>query len=95
MIDGSHNWPMVFIDFCYISQMLKKDGHIMIDDIQFHSVKELASMLSEQPDFEPVLDLGKSLVFRQIADNEWDWQSIAYIVKKTNEYSKMRNPFEL
>ncbi len=96
LIDGCHNWPMAFVDFCYVNQMLKTGGYIMIDDVQLHSVKELARMLSEQPGFELALDLGKSLVFRRTADNRGgDWASIPYIVRKTNEYSKTSNPFAL
>jgi len=96
LIDGSHNWPMVFVDFCYVNQMLKTGGYIMIDDVQLHSVKELARMLSEQPGFELTLNLGKSLVFRRAADNKGgDWLSIPYIVRKTNEYARAENPFLL
>lgn len=97
LIDGSHNWPMVFVDFCFVNQMLKTGGYIMIDDIQLHSVKELARMLSEQPGFELALDLGKSLVFRRTSTYEYggDWASSPYIVRKTNEYSKTINPYSL
>ncbi len=96
LIDGCHNWPMVFVDFCFANQMLKTGGYIMIDDVQLHSVKELARMLSEQPGFELALDLGKSLVFRRTSDNSGgDWAKIPYIVRKTNEYSRTSNPFAL
>ena len=98
LIDGCHNWPMVFVDFCYVNRMLKTGGYFMIDDVQLHSVKELAKMLSEQPGFEMVLDLGKSLVFRRTTDEARilaDWAFIPYVVRKTNEYSRMRNPFAL
>ena len=42
--------------------MLCQGGYLMIDDVQPHSVEELARLLVEEPDFEPALDLGKSLI---------------------------------
>lgn len=96
LIDGCHNWPMVFVDFCYINQMLKAGGYLMIDDVQLHSVKELARMLFEQPGFELALDMGKSLIFRKTSNEKMgDWAYIPYIVRKTNEYAKYNNPFFL
>ena len=47
LIDGGHNWPTVFIDFFYINFMLREGGYLMIDDLQLHSVKELARFLAE------------------------------------------------
>lgn len=97
LIDGCHNWPMAFVDFCYINQMLKAGGYLMIDDVQLHSVKELARMLAEQPGFELALDLGKSLVFRRTTEMRalGEWGQLPYIVRKTNDYAKCSNPFFL
>lgn len=97
LIDGCHNWPMAFVDFFYCNYMLKPGGYIMIDDVQLHSVKELARMLSEQPGFELALDLGKSLVFRRTSEARTlgEWGYLPYIVRKSNEYAQMRNPFHL
>lgn len=97
LIDGCHNWPMAFVDFFYANYMLKPGGYMMIDDVQLHSLKELARMMSEQPGFELVLDLGKSLVFRRVTENRLigEWNEIPYIVRKTNEYAKTENPYRL
>jgi GT2 family glycosyltransferase len=97
LIDGSHNWPMVFVDFCYANYMLKAGGFIMIDDLQLHSVKELGRMLSEHPDFRLELDLGKSLVFRRVSDNRTmsEWGGIPYIARKSKEYAQSTNPYSL
>lgn len=43
LIDGCHGWPSVFVDFCYLNAMLKKDGLMIVDDVQLHSVGELAA----------------------------------------------------
>jgi hypothetical protein len=97
LIDGCHNWPMVFVDFFYVNYMLKEGGYLMIDDVQLHSVKELARLLSEESNFELVLDLGKSLVFRRSSASRTlgEWIDLSYLVRKSNEYERLRNPFSL
>jgi hypothetical protein len=97
LIDGCHNWPLAFLDFFYVNFMLKLGGYLMIDDVQLHSIKEIARMLVEQPEFELALDLGKSLVFRRISGNRTlgEWSSLPYIVRKTTEYERTVNRFAL
>jgi glycosyltransferase involved in cell wall biosynthesis len=97
LIDGSHNWPMVFVDFCYANYMLKTGGLIMIDDVQLHSVKELARMLSEHPDFRLELDLGKSLVFCRLSETRTlrEWIDIPYISRMSTLYAQTTNPYGL
>ena len=97
LIDGCHNWPMVFLDFFYTNYMLKTGGFLMIDDIQLHSIRELARMLSEQPEFQLERQIGKSLIFRRIADARilGEFDSIPYIARKTNEHARSGNPFSL
>jgi len=97
LIDGCHNWPMVFVDFCYSNYMLKPGGFIMIDDVNLHSVKELARMLSEHPDFHLELDLKNSLIFRRISNCRTlsEWNAIPYISRKTSEYAQAANSYSL
>ncbi len=97
LIDGIHNWPMVFVDFFYCNYMLRPGGYIMIDDLQIHSIRELARMLVEQPGFELVLDIGKSMVFRRTTELRalGEWNTLPYVLRKTNEYMKRENPFSL
>lgn len=97
LIDGSHNWPMVFVDFFFANHMLKTDGLIMIDDLQLHTVKELGRMLSEQPEFKLELDIDKSMVFWRVGDARilGEWPDLPYIVRKTKEYAETPNPFSL
>lgn len=97
LIDGGHNWPMVFVDFFYCNYLLKPGGFLMIDDVQLHSVKELARLLTEQPGFTLALDLGKSLVFQRTSPDPFlgEWSTEPYIVRKTNEYAASGSPFSL
>lgn len=97
LIDGCHNWPLVFVDFFYVNYMLKPGGLIMIDDINLHSVKELARLLSEQPEFRLEVDLGKSLVFRRLTDARslGEWTTLPYIGRMTKHYEGQNDPFSL
>lgn len=78
LIDGCHGWPSVFVDFCYLNAMLRKDGLIIVDDVQLHSVGELARLLKQEDGFKIERDLGKAIIFRKLDDEcfmkEWAYQ---------------------
>ena len=97
LIDGGHGWPTPFVDFFYANHMLRRGGYVMLDDVQLHSVKELARLLGMQPGFDLSLDLGKSLVFRKTtADRSLpEWNGQPYIVKRTDMIGREPNPFAL
>jgi len=96
LIDGSHNWPLVFVDFYYINALLKADSFLMIDDVQLHSVKELSRLLMEQPGFELVCHFQKSAIFKKLWDADLpDFGGQPYILRKSAEYEASGNPFSL
>lgn len=83
LIDGCHSFPMVMVDFFYINAMMKSGGFLLIDDIELHSVAELARLLSYQTkDFLLTADLGKLKVFEKLTDAPllgW-WEMQPYVV---------------
>ena len=97
LIDGNHGWPTVFVDFWYCNMLVRKGGFVMLDDVQLHSVKELARFLAEEPSFAIVLDLGKALVFEKNTDEIMtrEWLEQPYIARLSDEYQKWRNPNSL
>jgi hypothetical protein len=98
LIDGNHGWPTSFVDLEYANSMLRQDGYLMIDDVNLHAEKEMARLLSEQPNFSLVLDLGKSLVFRKLTAERHlgDWYGQPYLVRRTGEYVRWwPNPYAL
>lgn len=97
LIDGGHGWPTPFVDFFFANHMLRRGGYIMVDNVQLHSVKELARLLGQQPGFELALDLGKSLVFRKTtADRSLpDWNGQPYIVQCSAAIGRSGDPFSL
>ena len=97
LIDGCHGWPTSFVDLEYTNSMLRQGGYLMIDDVQLHTGKEMARLLSEHPAFRLVLDLGKSLVFRKLTIDRHlgEWINQPYIVRRSSEYAQLPNPFAL
>jgi hypothetical protein len=85
MIDGNHGWPAVFVDFCYIDCMLRKDGVLFVDDVQLHSVGQLFLLLRHQEEFELVSFDGKFATFRKVKDHEFlpDWRAEPFIRMNT------------
>jgi hypothetical protein len=85
LIDGSHNWPAVFVDFCYINMVMPAGGTLFIDDVQLYSVKQLYLLLSEQPEYEHVALDGKFATFRKVIDCGFlpEWRSQPYIERNT------------
>jgi hypothetical protein len=93
LIDGNHNFPMVFLDFWYLHLVVKKNCYIMIDDINLYSSKELVKYLYEQPGYRIVENLGKAVIFiKETDDNFQDWTSSKRLKKKF-DYDFLFNNF--
>jgi hypothetical protein len=71
LIDGSHSWPTVFVDFCYANACLRQGGLLLLDDVQLHSVRQLFLLLAAQPGY-------------RLVSEQWDWKLAAF-VKETGE----------
>ena len=56
LIDGGHGWPTPFVDFCYLNRMLGQGGTLILDDLQLHTVGELARLLTYQHGWERISD---------------------------------------
>lgn len=98
LVDGCHGWPNTFVDFFYVNAMLSAGAVLLIDDIQLHSVKEIARWLKADPDrFELVLDLGKTLAFRKLTAEPamGEWNDQPYIVERSRLDELSGRPFEL
>ena len=85
LIDGDHAWPGVFVDFCYCNMLLPRGGFLVLDDVQLHSVAELARLLAEEPGFALRLDLGKALVFEKLDRRKYPigWMAQPYILRRS------------
>ena len=84
-IDGCHNWPSVFVDFCYINMMMPAGGTLLVDDIQLYSVSQLYFLLRQQEEFEYVAVDSKLATFRKLTDRAFlpEWRGQPYIEHNT------------
>jgi hypothetical protein len=85
LIDGSHNWPAVFVDFCYLNLMLPVGGTMFVDDVQLYSVVQLYNLLRKQEEYEYVGLDDKMATFRKVVDHPWlpEWRAQPYIEENT------------
>jgi Methyltransferase domain len=81
LVDGNHGWPAVFVDFCYVNVMLRRDGILFLDDVQLHSVSQLYLLLRHQPGYERIALEGKFATFRKVSDEPFlpDWAAQPFI----------------
>lgn len=81
LIDGSHNWPSVFVDFCYINMMMPAGGTLFVDDVHLYSVSQLFNLLRRQEQFEHVALDDKMATFRKLVDRPYlpEWNGEPYI----------------
>jgi hypothetical protein len=86
LIDGSHNWPSVFVDFCYINMMMRAGATLFVDDVRLYSVSQLYLLLRQQEEFEYVTLEGRTLAtFRKLTDRPFlpEWRAQPYIWQNT------------
>ena len=95
-IDGCHGWPTAFVDLEYINVLLRTGGYLAIDDIQLHSCREIAYLLSEHPAYEMVDKLGKTVIFRKKLDSDFFGDlDQPYLRRRSEEISRLPNPYDL
>ncbi len=88
LIDGGHGWPTPFVDFCYLNQMMGMGATLILDDLQLHSVGELARLLVRQWDWERISDAPsqKTIALRKLSEEPFlpDWGGQPYIVERSS-----------
>jgi Methyltransferase domain len=85
LIDGSHNWPSVFVDFCYMNMMLPEGGTLFVDDTHLFSVAQLCLLLRQEEAFEYLAIDAKMATFRKLTGEPFlpEWRSQPYIEQNT------------
>jgi hypothetical protein len=85
LIDGSHNWPSVFVDFCYINMMMPAGATLFVDDIHLYSVSQLFNLLRQQEEFEYVGLDDKMATFRKLVDRPFlpEWNGEPYVAQNS------------
>ena len=75
LIDGSHSFPVAFLDFYYVAIRLTVGGILIIDDTNIWTGAVLRKFLLQEPEWELLQDFPRSSAFvksKQVnLDNVW------------------------
>ena len=86
LVDGSHSFPQVFIDWFYTASALKVGGHLLIDDVHLWTGRVLRDFLLDEPEWAKVTELrGRTAIFRKTAEVDLDrlWTDQRYVRQRT------------
>jgi hypothetical protein len=75
LIDGSHSFPVTFLDFYYVALGLKVGGLLVVDDTNLWTGKAIKQFLSTEPEWKIKAEFPRSVAFEKIAqanlDKDW------------------------
>jgi hypothetical protein len=86
LIDGSHSFPQVFIDWFYTAQALRLGGCLLVDDVHVWTGRVLRDFLAAEPEWRLDDELGgRTAVFTKLADVDPDkvWTDQPYVARRT------------
>ena len=86
LIDGSHSFPQVFIDWFYTATALKRGGRLIVDDIHVWTGRVLRDFLAADPGWRIDDELGgRTAVLTKVGDVDPDqlWTEQPYVVAKS------------
>lgn len=81
LLDGSHAFPNVFIDYFYSARLLTVGGTMIVDDVHLWTGKVLRDFLCAEPEWELVEEWdGRTIAVRKVADlPSRDWFDQPYV----------------
>ena len=86
LIDGSHSFPSVFIDWHYTASRLRVGGRLFVDDVNLWAPRVLRDFLREEPSWELEDEVPlQTAVFRKRADtgSTPNWTDQPYVVARS------------
>ncbi|WP_165372420.1 class I SAM-dependent methyltransferase [Nocardioides iriomotensis] len=85
LIDGSHSFPQVFIDWFYVRTNLRVGGWLIVDDVHVWTGRVLRDFLKAEPGWEVVHQWsGRTVAFRKTAENaDRDWSEQRFVERRT------------
>jgi predicted O-methyltransferase YrrM len=71
LIDGSHSFPQVFIDYFYAAAQLAVGGYMIVDDVHLWTGRVLEQFLRSEPDWRLQGEWdGRTVAFRKVQEAE-------------------------
>lgn len=68
LLDGGHGYTSVFVQFYFMNKILKKEGYIIVDDIQLKPPRLLNDLLCESASYNLVETNKKTAIFQKLCD---------------------------
>jgi hypothetical protein len=87
LIDGSHSFPQVFIDWFYTAQALKIGGRLMLDDVHVWTGRILRDFLAAEPAWRIDDELGgRTTLLTKVGEVDPDqlWVDQRYVFSKSH-----------
>lgn len=97
LIDGLHGFPTPFMDWYFLSQGLKINGYLIIDDTHIATGKYLQEFLKKEESWKLINSFyGKTAIFQKVreSDNNKEFTDQPYILQETktiNKYKRLRD----
>jgi hypothetical protein len=88
LIDGSHAFPNVFIDYFYASRLLAVGASLVIDDIHLWTGSVLKDFLLAEPEWALVKEWdGRTVAFRKLQDPRvCDWFDQPFVMQRSTPW---------
>jgi hypothetical protein len=86
LVDGSHSFPQVFLDWFYTQEALEVGGTLIVDDVHVWTGRVLRDFLAAEPEWELIEQWsGRTVAFRKVAKVDTDrlWTDQPYVWKRT------------
>ena len=86
LIDGSHSFPQVFIDWFYVRNSLRVGGWLIVDDVHVWTGRFLRDFLKSETGWDLVHQWsGRTVAFRKTSENvDRDWSEQRYVTRRTH-----------
>lgn len=87
LIDGSHSFPQVFIDWFYVADALAVGGHVIVDDTHVWTGHLLRDFLAAEQEWEIATEwYGRSVALRKVAETDRDklWLDQPYVAARSS-----------
>ena len=73
LVDGSHSFPQVFVDWFYVATALRVGGHLLVDDVHVWTGRVLRDFLQAEPEWSLVREIhGRTAILRKVAEVDPD-----------------------
>jgi predicted O-methyltransferase YrrM len=85
LIDGSHAFPVPFLDWYYTAGQITPGGLLVVDDTRLWTGRVLADFLCAEPGWDRVVSLDNSAVFRKTGnfDPVVSWVFQPYVTRRS------------